>query len=697
VRQSIATMCHSARWAFTFFLSWVAWCGIARAEGLVLHVSGRGNDAWSGKLAEPTGNDGPFLTLERARNEIRKLKQAAKLPSGEVAVEIQGGVYDLKRPLELTSEDSGAAGAPIVYRAKPGQAVHIRGGVEVTNFQPVTDAAVLQRLDESARGKVLQANLKTLGVQDLGKVIGGNRLEVFFNDKPMTLARWPNEGFVQIVDVVGGEPFDIRGNLGDRIGRFTYDGDRPGRWIHEKDVWLHGYWFWDWAAQRQQVASIDTAKRTISIAPPYHDAGYRKGQWYYAFNLLPELDSPGEWYLDRAAGILYFWPPAEGKTTVSVIPSLVTMHSVSHVAVRGLTLELCRDTALRSENGNDVRVAACTIRNTGDSAVSLSGKESSVEGCDIYGTAGGGIGLHGGDRKTLTPANLAADNNHIHDYSRWERLCRPAVSLGGIGNRATHNLIHDAPHQAIGFEGNDHLVEFNEIHSVCFESNDAGALYAGRNWTERGHVIRYNYLHDITGFRGKGCVGIYLDDQFACAEIFGNLFYKVTSAAFIGGGRDNAVVNNIFVDCKPAVHFDARGLNWCSIYFDRMKHGLDEVPYQTPPWSTRYPKLVNILNEKPMAPVGNVIARNIFVNPRWIGTEPDAKPYLHPEDNLIGQDPHFVDAEHLNFQLKEDSPAYKLGFQKIPIEKMGLYASPNRASWPVQHAVRPVQTTKGTP
>ena len=112
-----------------------------------------------------------------------------------------------------------------------------------------------------------------------------------------------------------------------------------------------------------------------------------------------------------------------------------------------------------------------------------------------------------------------------------------------------HNLIDNAPHQAIGFAGNDHLIELNEIHTVCYESNDAGAIYAGRDWTMRGTAIRHNYFHDISGFEGRGCVGVYLDDQFSGTEVFGNLFYKVTRAAMIGGGRDCTIANNIFVDC----------------------------------------------------------------------------------------------------------------------------------------------------
>ncbi|MDR3402036.1 MAG: hypothetical protein P4L99_06010, partial [Chthoniobacter sp.] len=110
--------------------------------------------------------------------------------------------------------------------------------------------------------------------------------------------------------------------------------------------------------------------------------------------------------------------------------------------------------------------------------------------------------------------------------------------------------------------------------------------------------------------------------------------------------------------------------------------------YQSPLWVSRYPKLAHILDDDPLAPKGNVIARNICVGGTWSSLVEIARPLVTFQDNLIDQDPHFVDAEHGNFQLKEDSPAWKLGFQRIPLEKIGVYQSPERASWPVNHAVR---------
>ena len=103
-------------------------------------------------------------------------------------------------------------------------------------------------------------------------------------------------------------------------------------------------------------------------------------------------------------------------------------------------------------------------------------------------------------------------------------------------------------------------IEFNEIHHVCLETGDVGAIYTGRDWTLRGNVIRHNFIHH-TGGVGMGSMGIYLDDCVSGTQIYGNVFCKVHRAAFIGGGRDYKVENNIFVDCTPAVELDGRGLS----------------------------------------------------------------------------------------------------------------------------------------
>ncbi|MBC7808312.1 MAG: right-handed parallel beta-helix repeat-containing protein [Akkermansiaceae bacterium] len=675
---------------------------ILPAQALTLYVSPTGQDSWSGhgRVPDSKNTDGPFATLERARDEIRQLRKRGKFPADGVNVEIAGGVYELAKTFALEAEDSGTARSPIEYRARRGEQVRLVGGRQLKDWKPVTDEAVLARLEPGARANVRQINLGERGLRNLPGVQGSAQwgqskpgVELFCQDKPMTLARWPNDGPARVVDVIGAHPVDDYGARGNEVGKIVYEGDRPSRWAGESDIWLHGFWALDWADQRQRLETIDTTKRIITLAKPDHEWGYRVGQWYYAFNILAELDKPGEWYLDHANNILYFWPTTPLKSeipSISVLPTLVTMNDVSYVTLSGLTLEAAQDTGVMIQGGDNVHVRTCTIRNVGSWGVRvLKAKNSGVVGCDIYYTGDGGIDLDGGDRKTLTPGNLYAENNHIHDYSRWNPVYNAGVRLGGVGNRVRHNLIHDAPHLAIGLIGNDHLIEFNEIHSVLLESNDAGMIYAGQDWSMRGNKIRYNYLHHVYGREGRGCMGVYLDDNFSSATIHGNVFYQVPRAAFLGGGRDNVVENNLFIDCSPAINVDARGLEWRSSGRANLTQRLNEMPYQSEPWRSRYPELLTLLQDDPMAPRGTRVVRNIAVGGKWSNIERAAIPYAVMKDNFTEGDPRLADVAKGDFRLRKDSPAFKIGFKAIPIGKIGLYRDPKRATWPVVHAVRP--------
>lgn len=634
-------------------------CGAAE-----FFVSPQGDDAQAGT------KDRPFKTLEAARDAARKADHTQ-----EIVIWLRAGLYERQQPFQLTSEDSGRPDKPVTYRACPGEGVRIVGGRQITDWRPVTDEAVLKRLAPEARDKIVRANLKAMSLADYGLVKGGG-LELFFNDSPMTLARWPNEGFVNIVGLVEPDTVNVRGTKGSKTGKFMYEGERPGRWLQENDAWVHGYWFWDWSDERQKVESIDAEKRVISVAPPYHNYGYRVGQWFYGLNILAELDTPGEWYLDRESGVLYFWPPSpieQGRAVVSVSNGLVTLRGVEHVVLDGLIFEAARGTAVVMSDCRNAQVARCTLRNLGNTAVQISGGQNdSVVGCEIYGTGAGGISLRGGDRASLTPVGHLAENNHIHHYGRWNRMYTPAVSIDGVGIRVAHNLIHDAPHMAISFGGNDHLIEFNEIHNVCLESNDAGAIYAGRDWTMRGTVIRHNYLHEITGFRGEGCVGVYLDDMYCGTQIYGNVFYRVTRAAFIGGGRDCTVENNIFVDCKPALHIDARAMGWAADSVDTtMMERLKAVPYASELWRSRYPEIEKIPQDQPAAPKGNVVVRNICWGGRWDEVESVARPFVSFKDNWVNGDLPFVETPPKSFRLRDSSPAIAGGFKAIPFEEIG--------------------------
>ena len=93
---------------------------------------------------------------------------------------------------------------------------------------------------------------------------------------------------------------------------------------------------------------------------------------------------------------------------------------------------------------------------------------------------------------------------------------------GGVGQRVRHNLMHDGPHNAIQLGGNDHLIEFNDVHSAVRESDDQGAMELWRNATYRGVVFRYNRFRSVGKTGTKEALRLCLAPQGATSASIGS-------------------------------------------------------------------------------------------------------------------------------------------------------------------------------
>jgi hypothetical protein len=665
-------------------------------------VAPNGNDTSEGSEARP------FASLEAARDAVRRLRSKESQAAGEVTVWIKGGTYFRDRTFTLATQDSGTVASPVTYRVASNQVARFLGGKTITTPKPVTDPAVLNRLPTEARARVVQVDLRAEGIQDFGKLrsrgfgrpMSPAHLELFYGGAPMTLARWPNEG--EWAEIAGfpaesGQGDDHGGKIGKLESGFEYAGDRPSGWKVGDDIWVHGYWAWDWANSYERVESIDIGLRLVKTAAPHGLYGFRKGQRFYFLNVLEELDRPGEWYLDRASGVLCFWPPekaanadspAGSELLVSLLEApIISLTDVSNVTVRGLTLEAGRGKAVKITGGSNVTIAGCIVRLMGNAGVTIeSGRGHKVIGCDIENTGDGGVQLNGGNRQTLEPGEHVVENCHFQKQGRWSKCYVPAVLVNGVGHQVRNNMIHDHPHCAILYGGNEHLIELNEIHRVALETGDVGAIYTGRDWTYRGNRIRHNFIHH-TGGLGMGSMGAYMDDCVSGTEIFGNIFYKVTRAAFLGGGRDHRVENNIFVECNPAVQLDGRGLDkspvWSRMVNEYMLKQLAAVPTEL--YRQRYPALMDLdkyyASTNGVPPEGNSVLRNVCVGGQWLSMGWHAtSAMLEVADNYVGADPGFGSIEKMDFTLRDDSPVWKLGFKAIPASHIGLKEDPYRRS-----------------
>lgn len=690
---------------------------VTSAAAIDFHVAAGGDDGNPGTEARP------FASLERAREAVRALGGAGALPAVGVTVWIKPGTYARPQTWEFTSADSGTENAPVCYRASAGGEVRLQAWrlVKPADFAPVTKAEIVARLDAAARGKVVQLDFAALGFKNIGpfpKVFnnGGGLCELFFNGRRMPLSRWPNEGFASLGKVL--DRGDWSKGPGRRGGKFIANEDRVARWHVADGVWLEGYWRVPWEPQTVQVKSIVAATREITFAEPIGGGigskyakpgqlGDGKEPWC-AVNLLEEIDQPGEWCVDFTTKTLYFWPPGDlNRANIFVSDfdqPMVALRAASHVTLRGLVLEGGLGNGVEITGGTGDLIAGCTFRNLGGSGVMINGGTShGVRSSDFHDLGQGGIYLSGGDRQTLVPANHFAENNDLHHLGLRKKTYAAAIHVGAfgaggdaVGCRVAHNFMHDLPHAAVLYGGNDHVFEFNEITRVALASGDVGAFYTWNDWTSFGNVVRYNFVHD-----SPRANAFYLDDGDSGDTVYGNVAYRCSYGTLVGGGHDNVVQNNLFIGCERGLHFDARGVARGYASNPNMIRRLQSVNPQQPPWSARYPALAKLLTGRRDVPTGDLLENNVLVDCKHPLILPKKEDFIFStvRDNLVVTEAEtgFVDAAKLDFRLRPDSAVFKklTAFKPVPFEQIGLQRDADRTVLPAADRQRASQAGDG--
>jgi len=560
----------------------------------------------------------------------------------------------------------------------------------------------LARLPEEARDKVLTCDLKALGMNDVPPlVLGGfakkpqgdpNPLpELFLDGQPMPWSRWPNYGFVSVADVSDSDPQNLHGLTGSKAGEIFYSGDRPKRWLEEPDAYLYGYWFFGWADSYEKIAAIDTNSRKISFHPPFAHYGYRKNAPYFAVNLLSEIDSPGEWYLDRENALLYFYPPKDLSQSVVELSffkePFLRLTDVAYVSFEGITWEMGCVDAIHVNAGEHCAFLGCEIRNFAANGILINGgTHHLICSCNVSSMGRAGLIVHGGDRKTLTPGNHVVENCHMHHLARINHTYNPAVLLIGVGNKIAHNLVHDIPSSAFRISGNDHIIEYNRVHHVVLESDDQGGVDMWGNPTYRGNVFRFNWWHDIgnqvnpTEAPDCGHAGIRFDDAISGQYVHANVFERASAgrAGFGGvqihGGKDNTINNCVFLECMVGISFIPWGeKRWKEFVAGKM----DSADIDRDLYLERYPELKQLEENHDT----NKVTNNLVINcGKFLFRDSER---IYQENNVELKEKLSLPMEttkrwkYINYLLKEH------GLEPIPFENIGLYRCHYRKSVPL--------------
>lgn len=597
----------------------------------------------------------PFCRIEDAQAYIRSLRAAGKMPDGGITVTVKEGNYRLTDGLVFGENDGGDENCQIVYRAEEARKVLLTGGVTLRaeDFVPLSDEERERLYDKSAADRIRKIDLKSYGItkEDIGKLYsngshvtvarydnstGAGEAELFFGGKRMTLARYPNSDYLRVQSVIDeGEGHTSKRNPKGAV--FTYDSetaDHVASWKINDDMWTFGYYNAEWSDESIKIVNIDTENKALSLEH-YCSFGIKAGKRYYFFNIFEELDAEGEYYIDRDNCVLYFLPPApldsEDIVLTITTKSIIRVDNASYLTFKDFDIAYTRDDAIKISGGFDIyetwsnrmipreagiadsshiTIDGCRIYAVRQSAVYAHGTNITVKNCDIFNIGTNGIYLSGGDRNTLTPSGNVITNNLIHDWSQYVFTYCGAIGLQGCGCTVSHNEMYNCTHFAVLYLGNDHVVEYNNIHHVCQDTDDCAAIYSGRSYSDRGTVLRYNYIHDVGKEPGEDGVGtyangIYFDDLMSGQTSFGNILENISGRAFLlGGGREIITENNIIVNCEYVLDYDARGYEgtyengWYGNIMTRPNtrefERLSMVPHTGEIWSKAYPLLAKM-------------------------------------------------------------------------------------------------------
>lgn len=673
----------------------------SNADLVFIYVSPNGTKDGDGSI------DNPFNSLNAAKIAVRKLKKAnTGVP---ITVYLRGGMYN-DASVIFDSEDSGEKNAPIIYSAYKDEIPVFSGGVTIntSDFKQVSKKDY-DKLPEQSRDYVGVVDLKKKGINRITKYVGKGLqnfkvlkgmdnvyTSFYFNDNEQNLTQWPN----------GKNEWAAAESCEPNSDGFTTDcGDRMYNWVNAKNAVIAAIFRVDWAYNTVPVKKIMPNSSKIMFDGPVNTGTTTQsiaegGKWIIT-NLLEELDVPGEYYIDSDDLKLYFYPP---YSTVGVDMQIAygenvffTLNSAEYISFNGITFERNRNTAVEINNSNNIDINSCNFKDISLNGVKLREcKDVAIDGCNFTNIGSVGVNINPIDADSnstiifddLTPQNNVVNNCDFYGIATKDFNYSGAVSLNGVANTVSRCRMHDGRSGVVYFNGNDNKIIGNEIYGVLKTVKDMGAIYNGRQITQRGNEFAYNYFHDFdTSSERAGFVsGVYFDDLLGGNNVHHNIFCDIEESASFTGGSDNKFDNNIVISCESAGRFASGGYGSSS--FKSSYNNF--VQQQVPPVATidafkKYDNLNSLyfLNEWP--PFGLSIKSNLFYNNK---TRPQlsegSRLFASEDDNIISYDTKyndiFVSPDEGNYTIKPDAQlesGYE-GLKDITMDKIGLYQSDNR-------------------
>lgn len=557
-------------------------------DGQKIFVSAVGDDSGDGSEEEP------LKTLEKAIDVANKMREDSdKL----IEILLREGTYSVTNTIKIINSQKDDTLLKI--SAYQDEKVTINAGVDIPlSAMSIADSDFTNAIiDKPNAGSVLQYNLKDAQIEDLGEIsLRGHLIsdekeaqaELSLNGEVQKLAGWPNGEYTGLIKPTDSNEYGKRTKSGIANGcSFQVNYDRPSQWSKPEQAWLSGTIGPNYEFDYYPVSRFDSEEKRVYLSRGALEKYYTEP--YYRFENVPEeLDEPGEYYIDRQSGMLYFYPPEDApKDSVLTITmstptldvsgkapnSMFRIENSKNIVFENLIFKGGRGSAITGKNNSNIQFINCEINSFGENGIRFDAStDIKISDCKIHDVGQDGIlFVSCGNYKTLSPSNIVVSNNDIYNFARLERSYKTGIDFGYrcVGATAANNHIHNGPHAGMIFYGVNNDIYGNEFDNLVTEFSDMDALYCNNSnypW-ERGNKIHNNYFHDIgkSSMNGRHQINvraIRTDNRGCGLNIYENLFYNIGDGgngngnngigAITAEGTRNRIFNNLFVDCNEA-------------------------------------------------------------------------------------------------------------------------------------------------
>ena len=557
-------------------------------DGQKIFVSTVGDDSGDGSEEEP------LRTLEKAIDVANEMREDSdKL----IEILLREGTYSVTNTIKIINSQKDD---PLLkISAYQDEKVTINAGVDIPlSAMNIADSNFTNAIiDKPNAGSVLQYNLKDAQIEGFGEIsLRGHLIsdekeaqaELSLNGEVQKLAGWPNGEYTGLIKPTDSNEYGKRTKSGIANGcSFQVNYDRPSQWSKPEQAWLSGTIGPNYEFDYYPVSRFDSEEKRVYLSRGALEKYYTEP--YYRFENVPEeLDEPGEYYIDRQSGMLYFYPPEDApKDSVLTITmstptldvsgkapnSMFRIENSKNIVFENLIFKGGRGSAITGKNNSNIQFINCEINSFGENGIRFDAStDIKISDCKIHDVGQDGIlFVSCGNYKTLSPSNIVVSNNDIYNFARLERSYKTGIDFGYrcVGATAANNHIHNGPHAGMIFYGVNNDIYGNEFDNLVTEFSDMDALYCNNSnypW-ERGNKIHNNYFHDIgkSSMNGRHQINvraIRTDNRGCGLNIYENLFYNIGDGgngngnngigAITAEGTRNRIFNNLFVDCNEA-------------------------------------------------------------------------------------------------------------------------------------------------